>query len=92
MMPKIESTKERFFAATTFVEDDDLVWNDMKIEPHEDQEAFPLGVHIYVPQCSYLGESLISLNDTYEQSGEDCLFIQELLRLCKEGRLQVKGK
>jgi len=31
--------------------------------------------HVYVPECSHLGETLISLDDTYENSGNDCAFI-----------------
>lgn len=29
----------------------------------------------YVPQCSYLGDTLICLADTYENSREDCAFL-----------------
>jgi hypothetical protein len=80
--------------ATTFAEGKKPpTWDGMKIEdPEEDPEEGgypPFGKFIYVPQCSYLGGTLISLGDDYEKSGEDCLFIQELLRLAKAGKLQV---
>jgi hypothetical protein len=29
----------------------------------------------YAPECSYLGSSLIALEDTYENSGNDCNFL-----------------
>lgn len=47
------------------------MWDNMKIDPDG---------YVYVPQCSYLGDSLVSLADTYEGSGDFCLLIQEALR------------
>jgi hypothetical protein len=32
----------------------------------------------YVPQCSHLGHTLIALDDTYENSREDCALLEEL--------------
>ncbi len=33
----------------------------------------------YVPQCSYLGDTMICLADTYEGSRDDCALVQKLL-------------
>lgn len=51
----------------------------------------PLEEDVYVPQGAYFGETLITLGDTYDGSGHDCLFIQELIRLYKAGRLSWFG-
>lgn len=58
-------------------------WQGLKV--HQD----PFETHVHVPQCSHLGDTLISLDDTYEDSGWDCFFIQELLRLYQEGKLRI---
>ena len=42
----------------------------------EEGEKYP-----YVPQCSYLGNTLICMADTYENGGWDALFIQKLIRI-----------
>lgn len=50
-------------------------WERMDIEETED------GPYVYVPECAYLGDTLIVLTDTYENSGNDCLYVQTA---CKE--------
>lgn len=32
--------------------------------------------YVYVPECSYLSNSMICLTGTYEGSGDDCMFVQ----------------
>jgi hypothetical protein len=32
--------------------------------------------HPYVPQCSYLGDTMIALADTYEGSRQDCAYVK----------------
>lgn len=32
--------------------------------------------YIHVHECSYLGATLVCLNDTYENHGNDCMFLQ----------------
>lgn len=44
--------------------------------------------YFYVPQESYLGETLICLSDTYENSAIDCLVIQELIRKYRDGEIK----
>ena len=39
-------------------------------ETREREDGYP-----YVPQCSYLGGTLISLADTYEESEHDCAYV-----------------
>jgi hypothetical protein len=38
------------------------------------------GEYVYVPQGSYLDNTLIALEDTYENSGNDCDFITASLQ------------
>lgn len=56
-------------------------WENLEIETDDE------GTHIYVPQGSHLGDTLIALDDTYETSGEDCLYIQEA---CKAAPRLIK--
>ena len=46
--------------------DDDWEWSDRRT----DAEGY-----VYIPQGSYLGETLIMLGDTYENCERDCDFI-----------------
>lgn len=79
---QVSSTERlaRLFNETSFATDGEFKWSSMHIDND---------LHIFVPQCSTLGETLICMNDTYEQHGVDALLIQELLRLCSQGKLQV---
>ena len=49
----------------------------------------------YVPQCSYLGDTLICLADTYENSREDCAFLAHARIMtplaCKALLLAIEG-
>lgn len=45
-----------------------LEWDDRK----EDDDGY-----VFIPQCSYLGSTLISLADTYENSGYHCDLVAE---------------
>lgn len=81
---KNPSALKKLFKQTTFAKDDPPTWAKLSVA-EEDGEK-----HFYVPQCSMLGETMISLADTYEQSGADCVFISELIRLYKTGKLVYK--
>ena len=50
-------------------------WEDLSIDT---------GGWIYVPQGSKFGDTLIMLDDDYENSGDDCLFISELIKEFKK--------
>ncbi len=77
----------RIYESTNFADMvGDLEWEGIEFE---EIPANELGFHIYVPQCAEFGNVLITLDDTYENSGEDCYFIQELMRLYRDGRLKV---
>lgn len=80
---QINSTQalQELFAKTNFV--NGHMWDRVQYGQYED------GWHILVPECSYLGATAIQMAGVYEGHGEDALLLQELLRLCKEGRLQV---
>lgn len=69
------------FARTNFNGAKNPKWDGMKM--YEDG-------YIYVHEYSYFGGTLINLAGDYEDSGNDCMFIQELVRLYKEGRLKVQ--
>ena len=43
--------------------------------------------HIWIPECEYVGN--LSTND-FEYSGEETLLVVTLLKLLREGRLEVK--
>lgn len=58
------------FKKTTFHKDKKFDWEGLKIDSDL----------IYVPQGSHLGETLIMFDDNYEGSGEDALFISEVLK------------
>lgn len=49
----------------------------------------------YIPQCSYLGDTLICLADTYENSREDCAFLAHARTMtplaCKALLLAIEG-
>jgi hypothetical protein len=89
----IETNKDldKLFRATTFAKADELpIWDGIDFDdPISEEDAPPLGKYVHVPQGSHLGETLITLDDDYEGSGEDCLFIQSLLKLAMRGRLKV---
>ncbi|MEK6881672.1 MAG: hypothetical protein AABY22_18780 [Nanoarchaeota archaeon] len=65
----IEKLK-KLYENSTFSENDNFDWEDLEVK--ED--------YVYVPQGSHLGETLIVFDDNYEGSGEDALFISELLK------------
>lgn len=67
------------FRKTSFV--DPPKWED--IHSCDDDDWCP-----YVPQGSHLGDTLIVMDDTYEGSGHDAYFIQELIRLFMEGKIR----
>ena len=48
------------------------------------------GSYIYVPQGSFLGNTLINLNDNYGNSGFDCLLIEDALKYLEPLLLEVK--
>lgn len=63
------------YARTSFAEEKAApTWSDIKIGEDDDGAEYA-----WVPQCSYLGGTLIALSDTYEQSGDDCLYVQKVL-------------
>lgn len=71
-----------------------LEW-DGKREPAKfDGEPDPFNGCPYVPQGSHLGETLICLDDTYENSAQDCAAIEWLVKygakLVKELQAQRK--
>ena len=69
----IEKLK-KLFEKTTFSEEMNLPrtfdWEELEIEND----------YVYVPQGSHLGQTLIVFDDNYEGSGNDALFISELLK------------
>lgn len=71
----------------TTIKDAGPCWSGIKTQ--NDRE-YPLGVRVHVPEGSYFGGTMICLADTYENGGNDCLFIQELVRLYQAGRLKVQ--
>lgn len=78
---------------TSFYDDAPSTWDEIHAERRDPEELREEGgwpEHIYVGECSHLGNTLIALGDSYEQSGEDCFFLQELLRLYAEGRLELR--
>lgn len=86
---KVNSQQEldRLYQETTFAKEvKPFAWD--RLQATKSKE-YPLGRFIHVPQGSCFGDTLISLADTYENGGEDCLFIQELVRFYREGRLKV---
>ena len=84
------------YSQTTFFKDRDdgpPMWDNMSVSKADDYEleSYPLGVCLFVPQCSAFGSTLIQLGDTYENHGEDCLFIQELVAAYMSGKLRYIG-
>lgn len=73
---KTKSDLKDLWEETTFKSDEDCVWEDP-------DGSGPM-------QGAHLGETLISLDDTYEKSDEDCHFIQEVIRLYRKGKLVFK--
>ena len=57
---------------TSFAQDSETPKWDGLEAPDEDGYTF-------IPQGSHLGNTLIALDDNYEESGADCLFIQGLI-------------
>ena len=72
---KIARLKEQR-AKTTF-KDKKVYWEGISIDKDEDG-------YVYVPQGSHLGDTLISLDDTYEESGEDCLYVSDVINAIPE--------
>jgi hypothetical protein len=60
---RLKQIREREQKATT-----DWEWSGKKF----DQDGY-----VHIPQGSYLGETLITLGDTYEDYQDDCLFAEE---------------
>lgn len=96
-MFKVDSEKSLFslFRQTTFASmpDDPPKWDGLEIEVADDSEAGwrPLGVYVHVPECSSFGDTLIQLAGKYEDHGEDCLFLQELVAAYMAGKLRYIG-
>lgn len=65
----IEKLKE-LFDKTTFAEDKNFEWEGLEVEKD----------FVYAPQGSHLGKTLIVFDDNYEGSGNDAIFISELLK------------
>lgn len=84
----INSTHEldELFRQTNFAEDRNVIpkWSNTSESLDDGDDDYP-----YVPECSYFGGTLIQLAGDYEGGDRDCFFIQELVRLCKEGRLEI---
>jgi hypothetical protein len=86
-----QASLDALYAETTFAKEKKApTWDNLKVTKEKTGEDYPLGCSIHVPQCSYFGGTMIAVADTYERHGEDCLFIQELMRLYHEGRIQVQ--
>ena len=69
MVMNIEYLK-KLYKETTLYKERDFDWSEMKKEKN----------YVWVPQGSRLGNTLITFDDDYEGSGEDALFISELLK------------
>ena len=54
--------------------DRDWTWDDMEVDDDDGDR------YVYVPQGGTLGDTLITLGNTYEGSGTDCEYIQLLLK------------
>ena len=70
----IEKLK-KLFEDSTFSKDMKFDWEGFQDRILKGGDRF-----IYVPQGSHLGDTLIVFEDAYEGSGEDALFISELLK------------
>jgi len=78
---RIKRLREVWEQASDQLKDPMLHWNPMiKFEPGEDGEPDLL----WLPECADLGGTLIQLGDDYENSGEDCLLVQEAIRSLPE--------
>lgn len=62
-------------------------WDRIKESNYPDSEP-----SIFIPQCSYLGNTMIMMADSCENGGEDGYFVQELIRLYREGKLSIKSQ
>ena len=78
LLDRIKETEEEY--------GEDFPWKWQRL----DQSISEDGSKVYVPECTYLGETLIALMDTYENSGFDCLLIQEALQYLKPLLEEVK--
>ena len=88
-----EKTLAALYSQTTFFEYvtyGSPAWDKLTVEEDVDNEAGwrSLGVNIQVPECSAFGDTLIQLAGKYENHGEDCLFIQELVAAYMAGKLR----
>lgn len=63
---RIKSALRESIEIASKATDGPWTWTDQQ----EEENELP-----YVPQCSYLGDTLICLADTYENSREDCAFL-----------------
>lgn len=63
---RIKSALRESIEIASKATDGPWTWTDQQ----EEENELP-----YVPQCSYLGDTLICLADTYENSREDCAFV-----------------
>ena len=78
---RIRRLREIWEQASGGLKDPNLHWHpQIKIEAGEDDEPD----YYWLPQGAYLGMTLINLGDTYEESGEDCLLVQEAVRSLPE--------
>ncbi len=93
---EIKTTLQDLYAQTSFCQDDEVpFWSSLKVEELDEDDIKERGdgstLRIYVPECSTFGSTNIQLSGDYEQDGEDCLFIQELVRAYLGGRLKEVG-
>ena len=65
----------QLFAKTNFT-DGDTAWDGIKVDKEDG--------HVYVPQGSTLGDTLIGMVDVYERGGDDAMFIQQVIKFYKE--------
>jgi len=80
------------FEGSSFVDDPDVGFSGMEIKSvDEDDGDYPLNLYVYVPECSTFGHTLIMLSGDYEDSGVDCLFLQELVKAYASGKLKYQS-
>lgn len=79
---------QKLFEATTFAEYESPEFENMKIEQVDPSESYPLDLFVHVSECSSFCGTLIMLSHDYENSGYDCLFLQELVRAFAAGKLR----
>ena len=82
-LPEIDI--DDLYKRTTFSKEDSPPRWSKIIHEFQDGELW-----IYVRQGACFGNTMITLDDSYENSGDDCFFIQELVKLYREGKLVKK--